>query len=303
MRRKGLIVILLAFLSYTSAWAAGGSFSYNVTTKSDVDTNIPAGSKAGKFDVAVVIGNKNYTAGHVPKVDFADSDARSMKSYLLKTFGYDPGNVIYVEDATLATFNEIFGADGGIKGSKLYNYVKPGESRVFVYYVGHGAPDIGTHEAYFVPVDANPHYITANGYKLKTFYKNLSELPAKSITVVLDSCFSGNSEKGLLFQNISPGMLKVEKVETPKNILLMTSASMDQVSTWHREQGHSLFTYYFLKGIQGEADKKKDGRITVAEMKSYLTENVPYWSRRLNSVEQMPVIVGADEDVLVTIKK
>lgn len=266
----------------------------------DVDMKIPEGKNAGPFDVAVIIGNKNYKAiPGVPDIDYADRDARIMKEYLQRTFGFKPENIIYAEDATFAKFNEIFGSERNPRG-RLYNFIKENVSEVFIYYVGHGAPDIDTKDAYFVPVDANPQFITSNGYRLETFYNNLSRLPAKRITVVLDACFSGNSGKGLIFKNISPLVLQVKKdIKTPVNAVIMTSAAMDQVSTWYPEKRHSLFTYYFLKGIQGDADANKDSIITVHEMKTYLNEHVPYMARRLNNIEQKPVVTGDDKAVLV----
>ena len=58
-----------------------------------------------------------------------------------------------------------------------------------------------------------------------------------------------------------------------------------------------------MKGIQGEADVNKDKKITVGEMKVYLTEHVPYMARRLRGNEQEPVIMGNDSDVMVVLKK
>jgi hypothetical protein len=268
----------------------------------DVDMKIPDGKKAGEHDIAVVIGNKNYLAqAGIPDVEYADRDAKIMKEYLIKTFGFKPSNIIYAEDATVGKFNEIFGSEKNPKG-KLFNYVRKNISEVFIYYVGHGAPDLQSQEAYFVPVDANPQYIASNGYSLQTFYANLSKLPAKKITIVIDACFSGNSDKGMLFKNISPAMVKVKKEYSgPKNAMLITSAAVDQVSTWYPEKKHSLFTYYFLKGLQGEADANKDGVITIGEIKGYLQEHVPHMARRLNNVEQYPVIDGNEKEILVRI--
>jgi len=268
----------------------------------DVDMHIPEGQKAGKYDIAVIIGNKHYSASGAPDVDYADRDARIMKEYLTRAFGYDQENIIFIEDATLARFNDIFGSERDYKG-KLFKYVKPNISTVFIYYVGHGAPDLDSNEAYFVPVDANLQNIRANGYRLQTFYDHLSKIPAKKMTVVLDSCFSGNSEKGMLFKNMSPAMVKVKKeFQGPANATLITSAATDQVSTWYPDKKHSLFTYYFLKGIQGEADVNKDKIITIGELKAYLEEHIPYMARRLKGIEQQPVVMGNDSDVLVGLK-
>ena len=268
----------------------------------DVDIQIPEGRKAGPNDIAVIIGNKSYSAAGIPNVEFADHDARIVREYLVKTFGFQPANIIFEENATLAKFNNIFGSETHHQG-QLFNWVKEGVSEVFIYYVGHGAPDLKSQEAYFVPVDGNPQYIATNGYKLQTLYRNLSMLPAKKITIVVDACFSGNSDRGLLLKGISPAMIKVKKEYAgPGNASIITSAAVDQVSTWYPEKRHSLFTYYFLKGLQGEADVNKDKRITVGEMKTYLKEHVPYMARRLKSVEQHPVVQGNESDVLVVLK-
>ena len=266
----------------------------------DVDINVPEGEKAGKHDIAVIIGNKNYKS--LSKVEYADRDAIIMKEYITRTFGYNHDNIIFFEDATLADFNDVFGIEKDYNG-RLFQYVKPNISNVFVYYVGHGAPDFDSNEAYFVPVDANPRNIKANGYRLQTFYDNLSKIPVKKMTVVLDSCFSGNSEKGMLFKNISPAMVKVKReFQGPANATLITSAATDQVSTWYPDKKHSLFTYYFLKGIQGEADVNKDKIITTGELKAYLNEHVPYMARRLKGIEQQPIVMGSDSSVVVKLK-
>ena len=98
----------------------------------DVDWNIPEGEKAGRYDVAVVIGNRNYAG--IPSVEFADRDASIMKEYLVRAFGYAPANVMHENNATFAKFNEIFGSERDHKG-KLFKWVKEGVSRVFIYYV------------------------------------------------------------------------------------------------------------------------------------------------------------------------
>ena len=268
----------------------------------DVDTNIPVGQKAGKYDVAVVIGNRIYGQG-IPEVVYAERDARIMKEYLVRTMGFDEGNIIYAENTTLSKLNEIFGTERAPKG-RLYNNIRPNRSHVFVYYGGHGAPDLESGEAFFVPVDGNPEYIRAGGYRLQTFYDNLSKLPAKKITVVLDACFSGNTDKGMLFKGISPAMVKVKKeYRGPAGAVVITSASADQVSAWYPEKRHSLFTYYFLKGLQGEADQNKNGKITVGELSEFLKENVPYMARKLKGLDQQPVIMGNPDDVIAVLKK
>ncbi|MEA3465677.1 MAG: caspase family protein [Thermodesulfobacteriota bacterium] len=259
----------------------------------DVDHNIPKGKKGGKYDIAVVIGNRDYTS--VQGVDYAIRDAQIMREYLTTTLGFKSENIIYKENATLTDFNEIFSA-------QLPSWVDPkGKSRVFVYYTGHGAPDLNSGDAYFLPVNANPQYVSASGYAVQSLYANLAKLKVKDLTVVLDACFSGSSEKGMLFKGISPAMVKTKSLARgPQNSTVFTSAGKDQVSAWYEEKKHSLFTYYFLKGLQGGADVDKNAKLTVGEMETYLAENVTYKASRLKRITQQPKVDGDRTAVLVS---
>ncbi len=269
----------------------------------DVDHNIPAGQKAGDYDVAVIIGNRDYSAPNVPDVAFAIRDANVMRKYLIQTLGFKTENILFEENATLSKFNELFGNDRDHKG-KLARFVHPERtSHVFIYYTGHGAPDLKTGDAYFVPADADPQYLSTNGYSIETLYKNLAKLPSETMTIVLDACFSGNSEQGPLFRGISPAMLKTNALaESPPQAVVFTSTSTGQVSAWYHEKKHSLFTYYFLKGLQGTADVDNNKSITVSEMETYLKEKVPYMAGRLRNINQDPSVSGDKASVLAILE-
>jgi hypothetical protein len=53
-----------------------------------------------------------------------------------------------------------------------------------------------------------------------------------------------------------------------------------------------------MKGMEGEADQNKDGRITVQEMHSYLEDSVGRKAMALNRTQQ-PQVVGDQSRVLV----
>jgi len=268
----------------------------------DVERDIPQGQAAGPFDVAVVIANGHYAVKGVPHVTYAFRDAGVMKEYLIRTFGLKPENIIEARDATKGTFETLFGGPDDPRG-KLHAWVKPGKSRVLIYYVGHGAPSPDTGEGVFVPTDADPDYISKSGYPLSVFYGNLKALPAKEVVVVLDACFSGRTQEGFLFKNVSPGMLRVK--ETAAGLqqgAVLASSQGNQMSAWYPDKQHSLFTYYFLKGLQGEADADRNKVLTVGEMGAYLSEHVSYWAGRLAGKRQEPRMEGNPDLVLVRFK-
>jgi hypothetical protein len=295
-RRPQEIVVERA--TWTGARGGGPAGELSV----DVEREIPEGRARNPDATAVVIGVRNYRSRAVPPVEFAHRDVAVVKAYLVRTLGFDPKNVIEVPDATLSDFRRVFGIEGKPQG-QLMNWVRAGRSDVFVYYAGHGAPDPGSHGAYFVPSDADPNYIASGGYSLDLFWENLGKLPARNLTVVLDTCFSGNSEEGLVLADVSPALLQVRaEFRGPEGSVVMTSAGPDQVSTWYREKKHSLFTYWWLKGLGGAADADVNREVTVGEMAAYLGNEVPYWARRLSGQEQTPVIMGEPTRVLVWLR-
>jgi len=273
----------------------------------DVRQNIPAGMD-NRDAIAVVIGNRDYQ--RLPGVDYALNDARVMRNYLQKTFGFREGNIFFEANASKATLEGLFGNRERHKG-RLFNAVKPGKSDVFVFYSGHGAPGLNEGEGYFVPVDADPRNLDLQGYPIETLYNNLKKLPARSVTVVLDTCFSGQVQTAdnkvqLLHQGISPALIKSKKVDlsgAPIPTLLFASAEAHQVSAWYSEKQHSLFTYFFLKALHNRnADANQDGKLTAGELFSYVNDNsegLPYYARRLHQLEQSPGFSGDADRILV----
>jgi hypothetical protein len=59
-----------------------------------------------------------------------------------------------------------------------------------------------------------------------------------------------------------------------------------------------MFSYFLMKGMEGEADENKDGNITMAEMQSYLKENVGKKAMSINRT-QVPQLTGDQSRVLV----
>jgi hypothetical protein len=53
-----------------------------------------------------------------------------------------------------------------------------------------------------------------------------------------------------------------------------------------------------MKGMEGDADENKDGKITASEMQSYLTDMVPKQAMTMNR-KQTPQLTGDANRVLV----
>ncbi|MBN1622424.1 MAG: caspase family protein [Endomicrobiales bacterium] len=266
-----------------------------VSYQSEINEDIPKG-KVNPDAVAVVIGVQEYTNESVPRVKYALNDAYMVKQYLVKTLGYREGNIIFAENPTKADFERIFGTRDNHKG-QLFNYIKSGKSDVFIYYTGHGAPGVNSKATYFVPSDCHSNYVELSGYSLDQFYYNISKLPAKNMTVVLDACFSGNSESGTLVKGASP-LAMVYRSKIPKGINVFTGCSDTELTSWYPEKQHSLFTYFFLKGLHGDANTDSNDVLTFKELEDYVIAEVSYLARRLYGREQTPKLIGKSSNVI-----
>lgn len=242
--------------------------------------------------LAVVIGNQTYRNPDVPPVDFASRDARTMAHLLTEGWGLRPGNVLHQGPASLADFQRLFGRPGD-PSARLHNLIRPGETDLVLYYSGHGAPDPETGEAYLIPTDADPSLLRYTGYALSDLYQNLAALPFRRLIVVIDACFSGGAESGSLLRDMSIVRIKAKSPTwNDRRVMLFTAGDLDQVATWYPDQQHSLFTYYWLQGVNGAADANGDGQLLLHEIKDYLLREVPYQARRLKNRNQIPQVKG-----------
>ncbi len=247
-------------------------------------------------DIAVIIGNADYAkqSRDIPNVSPAYADAAGIRNYVTHSLGVRPGNIIDLSDATGSQLVRVFGNSENHKG-QLFDWVKSGRSRVFVYYAGHGAPAGNTGNSYLVPSDADAARINLNGYPLKTLYGNLAKLPAKSVTVVLEACFSGAAQSGSVIANASPVFIKPETTLVPPNITVIAAGQADQMASWQQDGKHSLFTTYYLKGMAGEADAtphgNNDGTVSLSELNRYLADTLTYFARRYYGRDQTVQIV------------
>ncbi len=264
------------------------------TVNIDIESNIPQTSSVNNDAIAIIIGNKEYKK--TKDVEYSIRDALLIKEYVKDAFGYKERNIFFLENASKGDFDTYFGSKEKHRG-KLYNLVKSGISDVFVYYSGHGAPSIKDQEGCFVPVECDPRYVELGGYSINTFYKNLSKIQAKSITVILDACFSGVE----LIEYLSPIIIKIDNpLIAFDNGVVITSSKDDEPSSWYNENKHGMFTYFFLKAIHNKnADFNKDKKLTFNEIYKYISDNnegVPYYSRRIHGFEQNPQIFGQDRE-------
>jgi TPR repeat protein len=264
----------------------------------------PRTSTANKHAVAVILGNRDY-GDPVPDVDYATNDADAMRRFVVEQLGYRDGNIIDLRDAGQAELIATFGNEKNHHG-KLWQLVRASKSDVTVFYSGHGVPGLRDKKGYLLPVDADPDAVELNGYPLDDLLNNLAKINARSMTVYLDACFSGESAKGMLIQAVSGLSVEPRMPATSSGMTVITAATGDQVASWDKKAKHGLFTKHLLDALTGAADKgdygNGDGKVTVGEVKRYLDDEMTYAAQRNYGRVQTATIKGDADTVLAVIR-
>ncbi|MCM2304518.1 MAG: caspase family protein [Elusimicrobia bacterium] len=251
---------------------------------SDVDT--PRTRTAENPDnFALVIGVEKYS-NDLPEAQFAERDAQAVKSHLL-AMGYPERNIKLLQGSRAVRSSlEAYLEDW------LPKNVKP-EGSVFVYFSGHGAPDPETGHAYLVPWDGDPSYLARTAYPLKRLYGSLKALKAKRVLVALDSCFSGAGGRSVLQRGTRPLVNKVDLGASADigKLVVFTASDANQISGTIDSQAHGLFTYFFLKGLDGAAADARGG-VTAKGLHDYLAPKVADEANRGNRTQSPMLLTG-----------
>ncbi|MCK4654327.1 MAG: caspase family protein [Candidatus Cloacimonetes bacterium] len=255
---------------------------------SDIDFAFETSNKKPKA-IAVVFGIEDYQ--YAPSVNHAYNDAEIMREYLISTFGLKRENIYfrYNERATKGEFEKVFSENGWIAKNA------DEDSEIYIFYAGHGIASTEDGSAYLIPNDIDPNY-ASTGYSLNELYQNLSKIKSKSTIIIVDACFSGVSrENEMLLADSRPISIKVKQGLIPKNLNVFLASSGNEISSGYSQKMHGLFTYFFLKGLNKNADINNDKKITLEEMENYLKENVSSQARKMGR-EQNPQLHTSDKN-------
>ena len=259
-------------------------------------TEAPATLSDNAASVAVVVGNRDYRQT-VP-VDYAHNDARAMEAYLTGTLGFREENVFVLLDGTLSEFNQMFGSRERPQSGRLWRSVAEA-SNVFVYFSGHGVPDLTTGEPFLLPADGDPNS-SDSGYRLETLYRNLEAVEEKlgdgrRVFVMIDACFTGETGRGESLLAVSaPGFVPARPREGG-GLVKLVATSGAAPANWDEELELGLFTSRFLMGAAGLAEPADDGEpgLRWDELQAYLESSVPAEALRETGRAQVPEIDDA----------
>ena len=231
---------------------------------------------------AVVIGIDDYQNPKIGNLKYAVADAKAVAK-TLEQQGYQV-TALYNEQATRRAIERELRSKLPRRAGK--------QDRVLVFYAGHGQDDTvegGQTMGYLLPVDSDRDDIPATGISMGTVKELADALPAKHALFLLDVCFGGIA--GTVKRGSPPAVTEayLKQITREKGRHLITAGEANQEVIEAPKWGHSVFTYFLLKGLnEGLADQDDNGIITARELHSYLELRV-FGEAQLQGHKQRPV--------------
>lgn len=213
---------------------------------------------------AFIIGIDNYK--NINALEYAENDAKSIKEILMKEYDYKEENI------TMLLGKEANKENILNNYSKFINETCDNDSLLF-YYAGHGETYMGIqgNEGFLVPYDGTQeNWNTLIGWQEIIEKGNL--VRAKHIFYVIDACYSGLAlSRGPAFAS---SRFLTDILSRPARQVLTAGKGDQKVADAKGPiANHSLFTGYFIKGIQGEA-AQENGIITANMLMAYVSNKV-----------------------------
>jgi TPR repeat protein len=242
--------------------------------------------------VAIIIGAQQYT--QLPQSEFSDNDARSFYDYVVRGLGVAPEKIKLLTGGEANRSNILLTLKNWLAAE-----VNHGSTKVYVYYSGHGLASFDGKKRYLLPVDTNVSLLEDTAISQNQLINIIESYQPSSLTLFLDSCYSGRTKTGnTLLSAMRPIMVYSDLEAPPKDVTIFSSSKGDQLSGVSVSAQHGIFSYYLMRGMQGDADINHDHNITAEELYQYVEQHVSKESIR-QGLEQTPVVIGNINEVII----
>jgi uncharacterized caspase-like protein len=153
-----------------------------------------------------------------------------------------------------------------------------------------------------LPFDAESDNIPGTGFPMDDVREAIQKLYARHVVLLTDACHSGGIGMGSVATRAAGGEESLNAINraflqdlqaTTSGLAILTASEARQLSREGPQwDGHGVFTYYLLKGLDGAADEDGDHLVRLGEVMEYVRDQV----RRDTSNGQIPSIGSTSYD-------
>ena len=238
---------------------------------------------------AAIIAIDDYA--NWPQLSYAANDALALKDLLVQKYNFKTDHIFTLLNKEASRQNIL-----SLLGDKLANPdLVQREDRVLVFYAGHGATRrlaSGRELGYIIPADADLTNYEGSAISMTNFQDISEAIPAKHVLFIMDSCYSGLA----LLRGGSPSFSQnyLNEMAHREARQMFTAGGADQQVADGGPNGHSVFTWTLLQGLDGRADLNGDGVITATELAAYVAPAVSALSHQTPAFGSLPGSEGGD---------
>ena len=149
----------------------------------------------------------------------------------------------------------------------LKSKIKKNKSDLIIFFAGHGLASSDGKELYLLPQDGNPDRLERTALSRTDLFNEIISLNPKSVTLFLDTCYSGVSrdEQTLLASARPVRIVADDQKDIPNNFTIFSASQLDQISSGLKSKTWNIFILSYER-FRGEADINKDKKITNGEL-------------------------------------
>ena len=251
----------------------------------------PSGSrvKPNNNAIALIIGVADYQRTSA-KAAYADKDARTFYDYALLKLGISANNIKELVNNDAGRIDVSLAVKDWITRSTV-----KGETDIYIFFAGHGLASQSGESMYLLPFDVEPRLLEDSAILRDELFTDIASSNPRSVTVFLDTCYSGSTRGSEMLIAARPILLKAKESAVPEGFTVFTAAAGDETAKPLEEAKHGMFSYFLMKGMEGDADTNGDKQISAGELHAYVKSNVVQQS----SGTQTPELQGDEDRVLV----
>lgn len=143
--------------------------------------------------------------------------------------------------------------------------------------------------------------VKTTGIAFDEFARELEQLDARRVLLLLDTCKSGDALEDL--QSEFRDRRALQRFGNLLGVHLIAATAKGQLATESSVLGHGVFTYSIVEGLQGKADRAPvDDLVTASELASFAETGVPALSARYAAFPQWPTIYARGFDFSVAVQ-
>ena len=235
---------------------------------------------------ALVIGISRYQ--FIDTLSYAAADAAVFAAYLQSSSFWN----IEKGDITVLLNDQAKYGDLTVQLQQVALQCQPGDNLIF-YFSGHGDVETNTifNRGFLLAQDTYSSNYMANGLRVDDLKDLFVTLQTNNVRVIVitDACRSGKLSGGIKGAEFTAAAIK----NIWKNEIKILSSQPGQLSYEDQKwgNGRGVFSYYLIRGLNGEADANKDSSVTLAELEMYVGSNVA----RETTDKQQPIFEGPNK--------